>query len=241
MKAWLPNLITLINLFCGCVSAVLLVNGHWPAAALVLLAGLGADFFDGIVARALKVSNPLGKELDSMADMVSFGFLPGLIYYHLLYFRGSAALPESGRASFDYLSLVGFLVTLFAALRLAKFNIDERQTSGFIGLATPSSMLFAVGLLWIASHDFWGLGAYALNPAYLIPTIVLMSYLQVAELPMFSFKLKEISWSGNELRFIFAAVAMASFFSIGLAALPFIILLYVLLNLGRAIGRKTDT
>ncbi|MEL7375383.1 MAG: CDP-alcohol phosphatidyltransferase family protein [Bacteroidota bacterium] len=241
MKAWLPNLITLLNLFCGCTAAVLLFNGEWSSAALALLAGLGADFLDGLVARALGVSNPLGKELDSLADMVSFGFLPGLIYYHLLYFRGSDTLPVGGHAGFDYLSLFGFVVTLFAAIRLAKFNIDERQSSGFIGLATPSSMLFAVGLLWIATFDSWGLGAYVLDLSVLILVIVGISYLQIAELPMFSFKLSKMSWSGNEIRFIFAIIALAGFLWMGLAGLPFIILLYVMLNIGKAIGRKTDT
>ncbi|MEM6397950.1 MAG: CDP-alcohol phosphatidyltransferase family protein [Bacteroidota bacterium] len=239
MKAWLPNLITLLNLFLGCVAAVMLFNSEWAFACILLIAALGADFLDGMVARALGVSNPLGKELDSLADMVSFGFLPGLIYYHLLYFRRSEVLPTAESSGFDELSLFGFSVTLFAAIRLGKFNIDERQTSGFIGLATPSSMLFAVGLLWIAKHDTWGLAEYVLQPGLLIPIIIGMSYIQIAELPMFSFKLQQMGWSGNEMRFIFAAVAIVGLIVIGLSALPFIILLYVLLNLGRAIGRKT--
>ncbi|MBC7617150.1 MAG: CDP-diacylglycerol--serine O-phosphatidyltransferase, partial [Pedobacter sp.] len=141
MKKHIPNAITCANLFSGCIGVVFAFKGELETAAyFVLLSGI-FDFFDGMVARLLKVKSAIGKELDSLADMVSFGFLPGVVMFQLL---------KAGDYSNDYLPYLGFIITVFSALRLAKFNIDERQTEDFIGLNTPMNTLFIVSLPFIA-------------------------------------------------------------------------------------------
>jgi CDP-diacylglycerol--serine O-phosphatidyltransferase len=146
MKAWIPNSITLLNLLCGCAAVVCILDHEFIPAFWFLFAAGWFDFADGLVARLLKVSSEHGKELDSLADMVSFGFVPGVIYYVFLDFNVAAFDTTTAmtagidtHSGFTWLPLAGFLVTLFSALRLAKFNLDTRQSEDFIGLATPSS------------------------------------------------------------------------------------------------------
>lgn len=238
MKAWIPNGITLLNLFCGGAAIINILDYQFLAAAGFLFAAVAFDFADGLVARALGVSSEHGKELDSLADMVSFGLVPGVIYYVLL-FNGNHNLTsevanlnsEPTPLRWQWAAAPGLLVTLFSALRLAKFNLDERQTDDFIGLATPSSTAYATGLMLIYALDSFGWGAYVLSPWVLYPSIGLMCFLLVSELPMFSFKLKSRGWAGNEKRFIFAAVAVGLLVSLRLAALPFIVLTYLAFNL----------
>lgn len=238
MKAWIPNSITLLNLFCGCAAVLNIFQLEFRTAIWFVVAAGVFDFADGLVARGLKVNSTLGKELDSLADMVSFGVVPGFIYYSFLWLANmtnEVAMPTL-RAhdvvlDWQWIAAPALLITCFSALRLAKFNLDERQTDDFIGLATPSSTAFALGLLWILETDAFGWGQYILSPWLIYPCVFLMSFLLVSEIPMFSFKLKHFGWAGNGKRYIFAATVVLLLILLQLAALPFIILIYLIINL----------
>lgn len=223
MKQHLPNSITLFNLFCGCAALVHILFGEFIAAFWFLFAAGLADYADGFVARLLKVDSPMGKELDSLADMVSFGVVPGAIFYKLL----SVAWAADYEQAVLYPALIGFLVSVFSGLRLAKFNLDTRQTEGFIGLNTPSCTMFTVGLMLIFKYDTFGLSSLVTNPIFLVVAIVCLSYLLIAELPMFSFKFKHFRWQGNEARFSFLAITVLSLIFLREAAFSFVVILYV--------------
>lgn len=184
IKKHIPNAITCLNLLSGCVAAVFAFKGDLIAAAgLVYLAGV-FDFFDGFAARMLKSYSPLGKELDSLADAISFGFVPALVVYNLL--SEKISTPYWGA---EFLPYVAFILVVFSALRLAIFNIDERQTTSFIGLPTPANALFWVSLAaWAQANE------YEFNPIIICVTVLVFSYLMVAELPMFSLKIKSFSF-----------------------------------------------
>lgn len=241
MKRWIPNVITLLNLFCGCAAVISLLYGEWMMAVAFFFAGGVFDFADGLVARLLNVSSEHGKELDSLADMVSFGVVPGVIYYVFLDLQSSLAVSSAAMLSadgFNWAAAPGLLVTLFSALRLAKFNLDTRQSDDFIGLATPSSTLYAVGLLLIYATDAYGWGTLVLSPWVVYPSILVMSYLLISEVPMFSFKLKGFGWNGNQLRIIFVVAVIVLLLLLKLAAFPFIVLTYLLLNIAAAVGQS---
>jgi CDP-diacylglycerol--serine O-phosphatidyltransferase len=227
MKRHIPNGITLLNLIFGCCAVGAIFYGDFITAFWCLLAAALADFADGFVARLLGVSSPLGKELDSLADMVSFGFAPGAIYYHLLLI----AFGLEASVSIHYIGLPAFVLTAFSCLRLAKFNLDTRQAESFIGLPTPASTLFTVGVLLIYHYDSFGLGHLMVNPIFLFTCIVLLSYLLVAEVPMFSLKFKSSGWKGNEIRFIFAGITVILFILAKEAAFALVILLYIVFSI----------
>lgn len=200
---------------------------RWDLVPMFWGISIFADGMDGMMARALKVSNPLGKELDSLADMVTFGVLPGVILYHLLAkMTGGGIMPEK---DFVLLALPGFLITLFSAIRLAKFNIDERQTDAFIGLATPACTGYVVGLLALHIYDFWGLGDFILNPFLLYGSAVVFSYLLISEIPMFGFKMKAFKWKGNEYQFIFLGLAVILLSTLKTGALSIGVLIYLVM------------
>ncbi|MEM1326257.1 MAG: CDP-diacylglycerol--serine O-phosphatidyltransferase [Bacteroidota bacterium] len=219
MRTFLPNLVTLLNLAFGCLAVVFLFKGQWLTAVWCVGGSLLADFLDGAVARLLGVSSELGKQLDSLADVVSFGFVPGAILYHLLTIN--FAYPE-----------VGFLITLLSALRLGKFNIDTRQTDQFIGLPTPACTIFIIGVLLVHQFDAYNLGIFIVQPAVLLIITVLFSYLLVAELPLFSLKFKHLRWQENEWRFIFLILAVLLLLWLQSLGLLLVILLYLLISLG---------
>lgn len=200
---------------------------RWDLVPVFWAISILADGFDGMMARALKVSNPLGKELDSLADMVTFGVLPGVILYHLLAkMTGGGIMPEK---DFVLLALPGFLITLFSAIRLAKFNIDERQTDAFIGLATPACTGYVVGLLALHIYDFWGLGTFVLNPFLLYGSALLFSYLLISEIPMFKFK--SLKWKGNEYQFIYLGIALILLPTLRTGALSIGVLIYLVMSI----------
>jgi CDP-diacylglycerol--serine O-phosphatidyltransferase len=223
MLRHLPNAITLLNLFCGACASLCLLYGRleW-AIGLVALAAL-ADLLDGLMARWLKVHSELGKQLDSLADMVSFGLVPGLILYVLI----ANALNGEWPHDLEIRALPAFLITLFSALRLGKFNLDERQTDGFLGLPTPGCTLFMIGLLGLhlSPEVFFN---FLLHPVALYAITILFSMLMVVEIPMFSFKFKSLQWTGNEIRIIFAAVAGLLLLLWQIKSLSAIVLLYIL-------------
>lgn len=228
MKKHIPNTITLINLFCGCCALVSVFNEMYVAVFWFLFFGGLADYADGFVARYLKVNSILGKELDSLADMVSFGVVPGAIIYMMLFNH-----PLTTGYYFQQINLMAlpaFLITVFSALRLARFNIDTRQSEDFIGLNTPSVTMFVTGLMLIYHFDSFGFGEIVFHPYFLYPIIIVLSYLLVAELPMFSMKFKGMKWKGNERRIIFLILAFTSFAFLREVSFSLMIALYVLFS-----------
>ena len=214
LKKHLPNALTCANLLSGCVGIVFCFNGDLKYAAyFVILSGI-FDFFDGMAARALKVSGGIGKDLDSLADMVSFGFLPGAVMFHLL---------KASDGTNEYLPYLGFLITLFSALRLAKFNTDTRQTVDFIGLNKPMNTLFIVSLPYVADYHPQIIG----NWMVLAVISVISSYLLVSEIKIFSLKFSNFKWSENKIKFIFMILSLALFIWHQFVALPIILLLYI--------------
>ncbi|MEL7159407.1 MAG: CDP-alcohol phosphatidyltransferase family protein [Bacteroidota bacterium] len=243
IKNWIPNAITLLNLFCGCAAIINVLDQQLLPAFWFLFAAGWFDFADGLVARLLNVSSEHGKELDSLSDMVSFGAAPAVIYYVLLYIGGhpdflvldnpgiapaAAPLPAIG---WSWYAAPALLIAMFSALRLAKFNLDTRQTENFMGVATPTSTVFATGLMLIYALDSFGWAPYVLSPWLLYPAILLFSYLLISEHPMFSFKIKGRGWAGNETRIIFAVLALVLLLTLRTAAFPFIVGVYLLINL----------
>lgn len=230
MKHYIPNSISLVNLFCGCCALVSILYGLFIQAFWFLFVGATADFLDGMIARWLKVKSALGKELDSLADMVTFGVVPGTIVYMLLVSNDS---PDLIMLDLSLAALPAFILTLFAALRLAKFNLDTRQAENFIGLPTPSCAMFTTGLMLIYHFDSFGWRGLVSNPYFLYGCIALFSYLLVSEIPMFSFKFKVLKWKGNEIKFIFAAIAVTLLILLQEAAISFIVLVYILITTTR--------
>ena len=228
MKKHIPNTITLINLFCGCCALVSVFNEMYVAVFWFLFFGGLADYADGFVARYLKVNSILGKELDSLADMVSFGVVPGAIIYMMLYNHPLSAGYYF--QSINLMALPAFLITVFSALRLAKFNIDTRQSDDFIGLNTPSVTMFVTGLMLIYHLDSFGFGEMVYHPYFLYPIILILSYLLVAELPMFSMKFKGMKWEGNERRIIFLILGFSMLFFLKEVAFTLMVCLYVLFS-----------
>ena len=222
-RSLIPNVVTLINLMAGSTAVVAFLHGQSELGiVLVVVSGL-ADFADGLVARALGVQLELGKQLDSLADVISFGLVPGVILYTLL--RDTPAV--------DWAAVPAFVLTAFAAYRLGSFNLDTRQEMGFIGMPTPACTLLVVGyFLWI-DQDAFGLASLFSESYLLYPLIALLSYLMVAELPMFSLKFKARRWGGNEIKFIFAAIAVVALIGLRELALLPIMVLYILLSLGQ--------
>jgi CDP-diacylglycerol--serine O-phosphatidyltransferase len=236
----LPNLMTLMNLFCGCLAIISLFNGHFESAALlVVIAGI-LDFFDGFVARLVKANSELGKQLDSLADMVTFGVVPGFTLFHI-FNRTMFSLNELNSPVASFLPYLMFAVTLFSCLRLAKFNIDPRQASYFIGLNTPSNTFLVMSLPMILNHDEFGLGPIILNPVFLIVFAAVSSYLLVAEIPFLSFKIKSLSWKDAKPQLLLIIGALLFLVIFRFVALPIIILYYVILSLIYPPNKKQTT
>jgi CDP-diacylglycerol--serine O-phosphatidyltransferase len=225
MKKSIPNIITLANLFFGCLATVSIVQGDvMQAVQWILLAAL-ADFLDGYVARLLQVQSPLGAELDSLADAISFGLVPGAICFHLL--GGTSGETSIWKAS------PGFLLSLFAILRLGKFNLDTRQRDEFIGLPTPASTVFVMGWLLMVHYNSFGIAGILQEPAIIYALIALLSFLMNAELPMFSLKFKNLRWADNKYPFILLGTALPALLLWQEAALSMIIAWYIILSLIR--------
>jgi CDP-diacylglycerol---serine O-phosphatidyltransferase len=226
MKQHIPNALTLLNVFCGSCALVSILNGRYTEGSLFLVVSLVADFLDGFMARLLNVKSEMGKELDSLADMVSFGVVPSAILYKLL-------MPEPilGFAQHTYLPLLAFIIAAFSCYRLAKFNLDTRQTESFIGLNTPTNTLFYVGLMLIKINHLDVLEDIVSNPIFLYALIPISSYLLISEIPMFSIKLKNFKWAGNEARYIYVAMALPLLLLMHEAAIALLVVLYVVVNL----------
>lgn len=226
----IPNFLTLGNLFAGCLS-VLILSGKFGdnkeaivfSVFILLLLSLLLDFLDGMVARALNQHSEIGLQLDSLADMVSFGLAPGLMMYLLL--------ENSIGQIYSWIPYLGLLITLFSALRLAKFNIDIEQSTYFKGLATPANTILIFSLLWIQVERG---GFFNLSPMMegmiLIGITFLTCYLLVSNHPFFSFKLKGFTWKSNDFKYIFLLISIILLLIFKLESIPFIIFLYIALS-----------
>lgn len=215
IKRHIPNALTCANLLSGCIGVVFAFNNRLDVAAYAVLISGIFDFFDGNMARLLNVKSPIGKELDSLADMVSFGFLPGAVMFKLL---------EQSQNSSAYLPYFGFLITIFSALRLAKFNIDTRQTEDFIGLNTPMNTLFIVSLPFI-QREYPGLIG---SPLLLVGISVLVSWLLISEIRIFSLKFGTMGWADNKTKFVFLIISAVLIAFLKFVAIPFVLVLYIL-------------
>ena len=229
MKKHIPNTITCCNLISGCVATYWAFQGDYRLALLFIVIGAVFDFFDGMTARLLHVSSPIGKELDSLADDITFGFAPSAIVFSFLNAQctSMAAANSSLFTLHSSLPYLAFVMAAFSALRLAKFNLDERQALGFIGLPTPANALFW-GSLIVGLGDTIATLPYALW--LIIAGTFVSSYLLVSEIPMFALKFKTWGWKGNEVKYVFLLSCVPLLLLLGVSGLAAIIAWYVLLS-----------
>lgn len=232
VKKHIPNAITCCNLFSGCVACVMAFTGKFECAMLFIVLGAVFDFFDGMVARLLGVSSPLGVQMDSLADDITFGLAPAIVIFSFMNYV--LEYPEFLGKLADVLPYFAFIIAVFSACRLAKFNIDKRQTSSFIGLPTPANALFWSSL--IVGGKEWLLGmehAWVL----LLALIIVFSFFLVSEIPMFSMKFKNLSWRRNRIRYIFLIVSLPMLV-LGYLAPVAIISWYLALSVSLAIRKR---
>ncbi|MGB0879017.1 MAG: CDP-alcohol phosphatidyltransferase family protein [Polaribacter sp.] len=243
IKKHVPNLLTLGNLFCGTVATIFAVQGEFVSVAFLVVLGILFDFLDGFVARLLHISGELGKQLDSLADMVTSGVVPGIVMFQLI--------GHSGIKNFDFhhpfkidsfyqdIRLLGLLLTLAACYRLAKFNIDTRQTDSFIGLPTPAMSLFVISLPLIVEFSDYSFAINLIqNNYFLVGITLVLSFLMNAELPLFSLKFKEYSVKNNLLKYVFLLATVILIFTLQYLSIPLIIVLYVVLSIVNNYGKK---
>lgn len=242
MKKHIPNIFTLLNLFSGILGVIMAVSDRLVMAALFVFLGIFFDFFDGFFARKLKVQGELGKQLDSLADMVTSGLVPGIVMFQMLLYaaKGKWFMQlscESGSwesfqdTYFYYIPLFGLLITLAAAYRLANFNIDERQTDSFIGMPTPALAIFVMSLPLILFYSENALFVNLVQNIYLLLAVTAVgAFMLNAEIPLFSLKFKDYGWKGNEVKYIFLLLTVAMLAVLRIVAIPLVIILYVLLS-----------
>ena len=217
-KKHIPNTITCCNLISGCIATYFAFMGDYRMALLFIVIGAVFDFFDGMVARLLHVSSPIGKELDSLADDITFGFAPSAIIFSYL---------ATFHIHLLFVPFLAFVMAAFSALRLAKFNLDERQTLGFIGLPTPANALFWGSL--IVGLQQYEVSFEGLEWIILLGTF-LSCYLLIAEIPMFALKFKHWGWKDNEIKYIFLISCIPLLLLLGITGLAAIIAWYVILS-----------
>ncbi len=221
MKRHIPNFITLLNLFSGCIALVYAAQGDYLIAFIFVCLGIFFDFFDGFFARILKVQSPLGVQLDSLADMVTSGVVPGFVMFKML----------SEYSADEFLPYFGFIITLGSCMRLAKFNIDTRQTDSFIGLPTPANALFILSLPLVIQYTEFAWVIEALTNVWVLLGIsVLSAYILNAELPLFSLKIKNFSFATFKLQIFFLILSIILLLMFKFLGVPLIILSYVVLS-----------
>ncbi|WP_202702451.1 phosphatidylcholine/phosphatidylserine synthase [Flavobacterium sp. UGB4466] len=228
IKKHIPNLITLINLFCGCIAVVFVSQDNFLMAFCMVSLGIFFDFFDGFFARLFKVSSPLGLQLDSLADMVTSGVVPGYVMYSL--FLKSA--DPNNEVALTIVPFLGFIVTLGSCYRLANFNIDTRQTDSFIGLPTPANALFVLSLpLVIDFSDSLIIFEMLTNHWVLLGITLCSAYILNAEIPLFALKVKKFTVKDNVLQIVFLLISLVLVVLLQYMAIPLIIIIYVLLSI----------
>ena len=244
MKKHIPNSITCLNLISGCIATYWAFQGDYHMALTFIIVGAVFDFFDGMTARLLHVSSPIGKELDSLADDITFGFAPSAIVFSYL----CSLYTDNGPRCMSPLELpflftggiasIAFVMAAFSALRLAKFNLDERQAMGFIGLPTPANALFW-GSLIVGAGDWLSSLNYA--PGIILLGTFVSCYLLVSEIPMFALKFKTWGWKGNEVKYIFLITCIPLLLWLGVAGIAAIIAWYIVLSAITARRPSTTT
>lgn len=251
IKKHIPNLITALNLLCGTIAAIFAVQGNLIMAALFVGLGIFFDFFDGLAARVLDVKSEIGLQLDSLADMITSGLVPGIIMYQLFL----RALPGTVDTTADswsadaastwfewnipFVALLGLLVVAASGYRLAKFNIDERQTDSFIGLPTPANAMLILSLPLILVYQPHPIAvSLILNEWFLVGLTVFSCFMLNAEIPLFALKFSDWSFNKNKLRYSFIAFCLIMIFIFQFIAIPLIIASYILLSI---ISNKSDT
>lgn len=242
IKKQIPNLFTILNLLSGVIAVMMAATDNLIEAAFFVFAGIFFDFFDGFFARKFNVTGEFGKQLDSLADMVTSGVVPGIIMFQLILFSAKESYfmelsCEIGNwysfeeSRFYFIPLVGLIIPLAAAYRLAKFNLDERQTSSFIGLPTPALAIFIVSLpLIIEYSDFGTLIKFLQNKYSLIFITLIGSYLLNAEIPLFALKFKNYQLADNKVRYAFLSLSILLFVLFKIVAIPLVIILYLLIS-----------
>ncbi len=222
IKKHIPNIITLLNLFCGCIALVFVSNLNYEMAFYFVCLGIFLDFFDGFFARLFKVSSPLGLQLDSLADMVTSGVVPGFVMFTFMAQHNGVC---------EYFPYLGFLITLGSCYRLANFNIDTRQTDSFIGLPTPANALFILSLPLVVSHgDSWLALEVLITPWVLLAITLFSAFILNAEIPLFALKVKKFSLKENALQVFFLVVCVLLLAFFRYAGIALIILTYILLS-----------
>lgn len=220
LKSQIPNTFTLLNLLSGVIGIIWVLEGNITSGAYFILISAGLDFFDGFAARILKVPSEIGKQLDSLADLVSFGVLPGFILFQMVN-------VESDLEWLPYLTLI---VPLLSGYRLAKFNIDTRQTDQFIGLPTPANALFISTLPYFAL--VWPkIGNWLSSPSALVCIAWVMAILLILELPLIALKFKNFSFLPNVFRYTLILISLGLIIPFGLAGIPIIIIAYIGLSI----------
>lgn len=231
MKRHIPNAITSCNLISGCLATGAAFAGDLPTAFLLIILGAVFDFFDGFTARLLHVSSPIGKELDSLADVITFGFAPATIVHTLLL--------EHLPSDVQFLAYAAFLIAAFSALRLAKFNLDERQSHGFIGLPTPANALFWGALaLQLTNADLPAALTDGTLGYILLALVPLSAWILVSEVPMFALKFKHFRYQGNAVRYLFILLSALLLVLLGWSGFSAIIILYIIISI---ITQRTAT
>lgn len=223
IKKHVPNAITLGNLLSGCMAIVFAFRENYELAFLFVCLGIFLDFFDGFFARLFKVSGPLGLQLDSLADMVTSGVTPGLVMFQLM---------RTGSGwNYEWIPFLGFIITLGSCMRLARFNIDTRQTDSFIGLPTPANALFIMSLPLVLKHTDSIFVIEGLTDHGILLVITLFSaYILNAEIPLFSLKVKDFNWKKMGLQIVFLVIALLELVFLQYLGIPLVIATYVLLS-----------
>lgn len=228
IKSHIPNTITLLNLFSGVMGIIWVLDGQLRYGAYFVLIAAGFDFLDGFIARLLKVQSEIGKELDSLADVVSFGVLPGIILFVMV-------RDQSELAWLPYLTLI---VPMLSGYRLAKFNLDTRQTDRFIGLPTPANALFISTLPYLAMEMEF-IGDFLASPWVIVGIAWVFAIMLISELPLIALKFKNFKFGDNKMRFVLIGIGLISFSWMQLAGIPLLILAYIALSiLEQAIGSE---
>ncbi|MCD4745884.1 MAG: CDP-diacylglycerol--serine O-phosphatidyltransferase [Bacteroidales bacterium] len=243
MKKQIPNFFTLLNLLCGCIAIVAAFHHNLIISAYLIGIAAFFDFIDGVAARLLKVTSEIGKQLDSLADIVSFGVVPGIIIFVLID-NNNTPIIEIG--NLNIIPYIAFIIPIFSALRLAKFNIDTRQTVSFIGLPTPANAILIGSFPLILNQEssFVTLNLDFIsfvfsNPYFLIIITILLSYLLIAEIRLFSLKFQNFKWSDNPIRYIFLGISLILICIFYYVAIPIIISLYIILSIIKTRFKQT--
>ncbi len=230
---FIPNTVTLINLFLGCAAIVATFHGLMAEAALMILICSILDFLDGAIARWFKAGSEIGKQLDSLADLVSFGVAPASIMFQYLVVSLYSVNPES---SLFVWPLLAFLIAVFSALRLAIYNVDKRQRNHFLGLPTPANALLIASVPFVLEYVAPGHAVHELlilltgSFASMLAVTLVLSFLLVAPLKMFSLKAESLKWAENRIRYIYIAGCIILLITFGLAAAPLFLIFYIILS-----------